>query len=96
MWLILTGCLAALIIAAVWFGFFPPPNALALLRFRDGVVFISKGQIKSYAKEDIAQILSAAGVTKCFIAIMASKRVIFSRHVPNTVHQRLRNVLLNQ
>lgn len=95
MWLIPVLCLAILAVAAVWFGFIPPPNTSALLRVQRGAVRVSRGQLQPHARQDVADILSEAGVSKGFIAVTHGNRVRFSRHIPAAVHQRLRNVLLN-
>jgi len=96
MWLIPIACLFALGIAAVWFGFVPPPNASTLLHVRQGAIRVKRGTLKPHAKEHVSEILSEAGVSRGFIAVTSGNRVAFSRHIPASVHQKLRNVLLNQ
>ena len=96
MWLIPILCLVILAFAAVWFGFIPPPNAETLVRVREGTVWVSRGQLQPHAKQDVAEILCEAEVSKGFIAVTSTNRVIFSRHIPAAVRQRLRNVILNQ
>jgi hypothetical protein len=96
MWLIPIVCLAALALAAVWFGFVPPPNASTLLQIRAGAVRTSRGRLKPHAREHVTEILTEASVSRGFIAITPGNRVVFSRTIPNAVHQRLGNVLLNQ
>jgi hypothetical protein len=86
----------ALAFGPVLFGFVPPPHASTLLHFRSGSVRATRGVLRSYAREHVAEILSEAKVTKAFIAITPGNRVVFSRRIPSAVHQRLRNVLLNQ
>lgn len=96
MWLIPIICLALLPIAAVWLGFLPPPGADTLIHIRNGQCRATRGPLKSHAKEHLTEILSEAGVSRGFIAITAGNRVAFSRAIPTAIHQRLRNVLLNQ
>jgi hypothetical protein len=96
MWLIAIVCLAGLAIAAIWLGFVPPPHASTLIRVRDGAVRVRRGMVKSDVKAQMAEILTEAGVSRGFIAVTPDNRVAFSRRIPPTVHQRLRNVLLNQ
>ena len=95
MWLIPILCLVAGAFAAVWYGVVPPPYASTLLRVQDGTIRVTKGQVKPFAREHVREILAEAGVARGFIAI-TNNRVIFSRHIPAAVRQRLRNVLLNQ
>src|SRR5258706_12903411 len=96
MWIIAALSLAAVAFAAISFGFVPPPFASTLLHFREGVVRVTRGQLQPHSRDHVAEILSAAGVARGFIAVTLSNRVACSRHIPAIVHQRLRNVLLNQ
>jgi len=96
MWLIAIFCFAALVFAAVHFGFVPPPNTSPLLQVRKGVVRVARGQLTTHAREDVTEIMSNAGVSKGFIAVTHANHVKFSRHIPAPIHQQLRNVLLNQ
>ena len=96
MWLIAILCLAGLAFAAMWLGFIPPPHASTLMQIRGGGIRVTRGTIKPHAREHVTEILSEVGVSRGFIAVTAGNRVYFSRRIPATVHQRLRNVLLNQ
>lgn len=89
-------CLLGLVLFGITQGFMPPPNASTLIRIRDGAVEVRRGQVRSDTREQIREILSEAGVSKGFIAITPQNWVGFSRHIPLTARQRLRNVLLNQ
>lgn len=93
--LILIG-LVALAVLLVWFRFLPPLHAVALIRIRNGVPVVKKGEVRSDALEHVSQVLRDAGVTGGFIAVMSDNKMEFSRTVPPQIHQRLRNVLLNQ
>ena len=75
---------------------FPPPNANTLVRIRDGDLQVERGNLKPHARESVSRILKESGVTRGFIAITTDRRAVFSRQIPTRVHQRLRNVLLNQ
>jgi hypothetical protein len=88
--------LLALAFLAVWLGFVPPPHASTLIRIRDGAVQVRRGRVQSQAREHIAEILSDAGVSNGYIAITPGNSAAFSRRIPAQIHQRLRNVLLNQ
>jgi len=94
MWLFIILCTIA--IAAVWFGVVPPPHASTLVRVRAGSVRVTRGKIRPEAKGQVAEILADAGIANGFIAVTPGERVAFSWNIPGTVHQRLRNVLLNQ
>ena len=96
MWLVPIACLVALAFAAVWLGFVPPPHASTLLHVRTGAVRTTRGSLSPHAREHVTEILSEARVSRGFIAVTPGNRVVFSRHIPAAVHQRLRNVLLNQ
>ena len=81
---------------AIWLGFLPPPHATTLIRIRDGTLRIRRGEMRPYAIVQVADVLREAGVSSCFIAVTPGNRVAFSRSIPSTLHQRLRNVILNQ
>src|SRR5436853_3540728 len=74
----------------------PPPLAATLIRIRDGSIGLSRGQLLPHAKAQVEDILREASVSGGFIAVTRYKRVLFSRQIPETIHQRLRNVILNQ
>jgi hypothetical protein len=93
--LVLAG-LVGLVLLAIWQGFVPPPHASTLIRISDGVIRVRRGRVRADAKEHIAEILESVGVSNAYIAITPGNWVAFSRSIPPTVHQRLRNVLLNQ
>jgi hypothetical protein len=93
--LIVIASLVGLVYFAIRFGFVPPPGSATLIRIRDGMLEVRRGQIQPHAKEYIADILREAGVSRGFIAISRERRIAFSRQIPVTVHQALRNVLLS-
>jgi len=88
--------LVLLIFAAIELGFTPPLNARIIVRMREGSLVYEKGRLQGNASEHVEAILRAAGVSEGFVAITSGHRVYFSRQIPHDVHQRLRNVLLNQ
>ena len=96
MWTLIIGGLVSVVAASVWLGFLPPPHATTLIRISGGQLYVTRGGLKAHAKQDVSEILRDAGVSHGFIAIARRNRVTFSRRIPTTVHQRLRNVLLNQ
>lgn len=96
MWLIPMFIVATFAVGAIKLRFVPPPGASTVVHFRRGSIRISRGSLRPHAREDVREMLSGAGVTRAFIAIMPNQRVVFSRKIPAAMHQRLRNVLLNQ
>lgn len=80
----------------VWLRFVPPPHAATLIRIRNGLPKATKGNVRSDALEHVSQILREAGIADGFIAVIGDNKLVFSRKVPPQIHQRLRNVLLNQ
>ena len=96
MYLIIVLCLAAVAFGAVVLGFVPPPNARTLVRMNGGSIRVVRGSLRSHARDHVSDILTDAKVSKGFIAITSGNRVTFSRTIPSAIHQRLRNVLLNQ
>jgi hypothetical protein len=85
-----------LIFAAVELGLIPPFNARIILRMSNGSLVFEKGRLQGNAAEHVEAILRGARVSEGFVAITSGQRVYFSRQIPREVHQRLRNVLLNQ
>lgn len=85
-----------LIFAAIELGFIPPFHAKVILRMRDGSLTFEKGRLSGNAAEHVEAILRGAHVSEGFVAMTSGQRVYFSRQIPPEVHQRLRNVLLNQ
>ena len=81
--------------APFWFGILPPPNARCLIRIRNGGSFVLGESLPRHVMISVAEVLQDRGIKKGFIAITRDSRVKFSYHIPKTVHQRLRNVLLN-
>ena len=96
LWLILLLTAGLVPLAVRGLGNLPPGDAVTLIQIRAGTLHITRGKVSSLAKEHVLDIMSEAKVTAGFIAINAQKRVTFSRGIPGTIHQKLRNVLLNQ
>ena len=90
------GSQVGLALLAIWLGVGAQPYASTLIRIREGAVHVRRGRVQPYAKEHVVEILREAGVSKGFIAVTSENGVAFSRSIPSTVRQRLRNVLLNQ
>ena len=93
--LVVIGLVAAGGWLAVALGFVPSPMAETVVRFRAGKLSMKRGTLRTQVRDDLAEVLSGAGVTNGFICINAEGRVSFSRTIPSELHQRLRNVLLN-
>lgn len=85
-----------LIFAAIELGFIPPFNARVIVRMRNGSLVFERGRLQGNASEHVEAILRGARVSEGFVAITSGQRVYFSWQIPRDVHQRLRNVLLNQ
>ncbi|WP_437228582.1 DUF3634 family protein [Planctomicrobium sp. SH661] len=96
LWIAAIATAAAVAFGAVKLGFVPPPNARSIFRIRDGVIRVQRGHLRYAAKESLTEVLAAEGVNKGFIAITSGGRVTFSREIPSSVHQKIRNVLLNE
>lgn len=85
-----------LVFGAIELGFIPPLNAKIIVRIRNGSLVFEKGRLEGNVSEHVEAILRGARVSEGYVAITAGPRVYFSRQIPHDVHQRLRNVLLNQ
>lgn len=87
---------AVLAVAFFGLGFLPPPHASTVIKIAGEAVEVRRGHVQGQAREHVTEILREAGVTRGFIALTSQSRVVFSRSVPETIRQRLRNVLVNQ
>ena len=95
-WLLPAIGIAALWILAMSLGFIPPPSPKILIVIHNGHLHVTRGQLRAQSREFVTDTLQEARVTKGFIAITHSKRAAFSRNIPSDIHQRLRNILLNE
>jgi hypothetical protein len=89
-------CVVLAILLPILLGFVPPPHANILVRIKAGSLQVKRGSVRAHAREHIEEILREAAVSSGFIAVTPGNRVTFSRQIPQAIHQRLRNVLLNQ
>ena len=96
LWILVIGSAGLAWLAMIGLGFLPPPHASTLVYFRNGSLDVRRGRLKPHAREHVTNILHDASVTGGYIAITSDNRVYFSNRIPAAVHQRLRNVLLNQ
>lgn len=92
--------LPAALIAFLWFlavslGYLPPPHTKTLIKICNGQVRVTRGQLKAQPYEFVSEIVKQTAVTHGFIAITYYNRAAFSRTIPRSARQRLRNVLLN-
>jgi hypothetical protein len=94
MWWLSIPILGLLAGSAVWFRFIPPPQVPTLLLLKHGDIQVRRGQLVSHARQAVADTLKEGGVASGFIAITASRRVVFARTIPPSLHQRLRNILI--
>jgi hypothetical protein len=81
---------------AVQFGLVPPRDPETLIRIRNGGLFFLGQDVKPHAKMSVLEIIRESSVKSGFIAMTPGRRVKFSWSIPKAIHQRLRNVLLNQ
>jgi len=95
-WAIILAVLVLVLAFSIATGWLPPANAGTLIRIRGQVIEVQKGLLRTDAKNYVVEILREAKVTDGWIAIMGETEVVFSRRIPVAIHQRLRNVLLNQ
>lgn len=95
-WILIVGAIAILALAVMGGGLIPPPHATTVIRISGEAIDVRRGHLQVQAREHVAGILHDAGVTRGFIAMTSQGRVVFSRNVPEEIHQRLRNVLVNQ
>ena len=89
-----------LIGAAVWwtliaYGFIPSPFSRTVIRIRNGQISVQGADLSSRAKEHISDVIREAMIFSGFVSLSSRHEVRFSRGIPERVHQRLRNVLLN-
>jgi hypothetical protein len=96
LWLLIPVALVVAIIVPFWLRWLPPPHAVALVRITQDGIQLRKGQLRPYAREQVVEIVREKGISNGFIAMLPGRKVVFSRSVPANLHQRLRNVLLNQ
>jgi hypothetical protein len=94
MWLIIIAVIVVLA-RAIEFGFIAPPTASILVRIRNGSVRVERGSLNPSIVDHIASISREHGIRDGYVAISRDKRISFSRMIPEDVHQRMRNVLLN-
>jgi hypothetical protein len=94
-WLGISAIAAILGSLLVQLGIIPPPHATVLIRVRGEKIWVTRGRMKPQAHEFVSDIIREAAVTNGYIAVTPGRRVFFSWAIPRSVHQRLRNVLLN-
>jgi hypothetical protein len=94
----LAGTLLLLLLSllAIWhFELLVPLAAGTLIRIRGGSLRVVRGSLRAQVLADLTDMVRQAGVTRGFICINARRRIIFSRNLPASIHQHLRNVLAN-
>ena len=95
MLLVVIAIFVLLVVLVIRAGYLPPPYAGTLIRVRNGAVDVSRGHVRSAARQFVADILRDGGVSNGYIAVMSGDSIAFSRTIPEGIRQRLRNVLLN-
>ena len=76
----------------LWFLKLTSPLVLVI---REDGVSAAKGRIPSVTLRQLHEVLSDAGIRTGTIHSNGSGRYCFSRHVPEAIHQRLRNILVS-
>jgi hypothetical protein len=76
----------------LWFLKLTSPLVLVI---REGKVSLAKGRLPGSATKEIQGIVSDAAVSSGTIHADGAGRFHFSRHVPEELHQQLRNVLVS-
>lgn len=95
MWIAIVCMALVLGMAPFWLGVLPPMGTRCLLRFNGTGCRVSGDSLPPRVVNAASDLLQQAGVKRGFIAIQPNRRVKFSFQIPKTLHQRLRNVLLN-
>lgn len=72
----------------------PPANNKLLIRIKNGRCEFDRGSIDTPGRQQVEGLIQEAGVRAGFIAL-AGNRVHFSPSIPSSLHQRLRNIVLN-
>ena len=75
--------------------FFQRMGATVVVRIENGQATMVKGRIRSAGLRDVAAICRDGGVTKGEIWVNAVERVTYSSEIPDSLHQRLRNAVLD-
>lgn len=76
----------------LWFLKLTSPLVLVI---REDGVSAAKGRIPSVTLRQLHEVLNEVGIRSGTIHADGSGRYCFSRHVPEAVHQRLRNILIS-
>jgi hypothetical protein len=89
-----------LLVAAAWWllvalGFVASPFSRTIIRIRNGQIRVNGADLSTRAREHVSDVIREAMIFSGFISLSAHGGVRFSRDVPESVHQRLRNILLN-
>ena len=88
------GLLLVLSLLAIWyFEWLVPLGASTLIRIRGDSLQVLRGSVRAPVRSDLSDILRRAGVTRGFICINHQRRIVFSRSIPDSIRQHLRNVL---
>jgi hypothetical protein len=72
---------------------FTPDETYILIE--DGTLRLRKGFVSQRGLTALADLLREAGVSQGYITFSPERRVAISWHVPPALHQRIRNVLIN-
>jgi hypothetical protein len=70
-------------------------TADTVIEFSSGTARVTKGGMSSRALGAVAQVLVENGIQSGKIEIRKNGKFAFSRQIPETIHQRLRNIVMN-
>jgi hypothetical protein len=88
--------IGAIVLTVLWLNHLPPANASILIEIQHGKINVAKGSVLPHAREHVISLLSEAKIARGYVAVTTDRRVVFSQTIPGPLHQKLRNVLLNQ
>lgn len=84
-----------LVLAAVLNYFVASPLARVVIDFEKGQAKLRRGAVPPQRLLFVRDLLRGAGVKKASVAILPTGRLWFSPAIPESVHQQLRNVLMD-
>lgn len=76
-------------------GAIPSPFSRTTILIRNGQIRIRGADLSPRARDHVVDVIREAHLPGGFITVSSDGRVGFSRSIPETLRQRLRNILLN-
>ncbi len=78
------------------FDFFRRLFASTAIRIESGKAQCIKGSLRSQVLSDITDICQTKGVTSGEVWISSAGRITFSKAIPDSAHQRIRNIVASR